>query len=115
MAPQGATVCELAHRIPGRLRDLRGRMMLEGVCESLGVDEVTCPACDGTGWLSRAFLSPCPVCCGFREVPDGLADWFRAQRAAVRSAPLRPDPADLRLDRRPCRPGHEVRTRPPAS
>lgn len=72
----------IAAQVPARLRAMRGRMMLQSVHEFLGVDEVPCPACAGSGWLSRRRLERCPLCCGFREVPVGLADWFRVQMAA---------------------------------
>ena len=72
----------IAAQVPAGLRAMRGRMMLETVHEFLGVDEVPCPACAGSGWLSRRRLERCPLCCGFREVPVGLADWFRVQTAA---------------------------------
>ena len=72
----------IAAQVPAGLRAMRGRMMLQSVHEFLGVDEVPCPACAGSGWLSRRRLERCPLCCGFREVPVGLADWFRVQMAA---------------------------------
>jgi hypothetical protein len=75
-------VRRLAARVPAALKVMRARQMLESEQESLGIDEVACPACEGTGWLSRRRLERCPICCGFREVPAGLADWFRAQTAA---------------------------------
>jgi len=77
-------VYAIAAAIPADLRSLRGRMMLESENEFIGVDEVPCPACDGDGWLSRRRLERCPVCVGFCDVPEGLADWFRAQAAACR-------------------------------
>jgi hypothetical protein len=77
-----ALVRDLAARVPRDLRLMRARQMLESEQECLGVDEVACPGCEGTGWLSRRRLERCPLCCGFREVPTGLADWFRAQTAS---------------------------------
>ncbi len=76
-----AVVRTLAALVPADLRLMRARQMLESEQEFLGVDEVACPGCEGTGWLSRRRLERCPLCCGFREVPVGLADWFRAQTA----------------------------------
>ncbi len=78
-------VRRLAARMPPDLRKLRGRMMLEPIYESLGVEEVRCPACGGSGWLDRAALEYCPVCCGFQQVPDRLAEWFRARAAGFRA------------------------------
>ena len=72
----------IAAQIPAELRQMRARMMLESEHEFLGVDEVPCPACAGSGWLSRRLLERCPVCCGFRQVPVGLADWYRSRKTA---------------------------------
>jgi tRNA(Ile2) C34 agmatinyltransferase TiaS len=86
----GATVQRIAGRIPQELRELRGKLMIEALCETLGVEEVDCPACGGSGRLDGRRHVRCPVCCGFREVPDQLADWFRAELAgacADREAP----------------------------
>jgi hypothetical protein len=77
-----AVVRELAARVPRGLRLTRARQMIETEQEFLGVDEVACPGCAGTGWLSRRRLERCPLCCGFREVPTSLADWYRAQTAS---------------------------------
>mgnify|MGYP006306413793 CR=1 FL=1 len=67
---------ELADRMPRRLRTMRARIMLEECHETLGVPELPCPACDGTGWTDRAALIHCPVCAGFQEVPEPLAEWY---------------------------------------
>jgi len=80
-----AIVRMLAARMPSELKVMRARQMLESEQEFLGVDEAACPACAGTGWLSRRRLERCPVCCGFREVPVGLADWFRAQTLWIKA------------------------------
>ncbi len=72
-------VRSLAVSIPADLRSLRGKVMLESLCEVLGVEETGCPACRGTGWLDRRRLESCPICCGFREVPEALAQWFRIE------------------------------------
>ena len=54
------------------------------------MEEVACPACGGTGWLERSALRSCPLCLGFREVPDRLAEWFtRRLRASRREGPSR--------------------------
>ena len=74
----------IVRRIPPELRALRSAMMLEQVCESFRVEDVTCPACAGTGWLDEERLDCCPLCCGFREVPGVLADWFTNQLAVRR-------------------------------
>jgi hypothetical protein len=79
-------VRKLARRMPRRLRELRGKLMLESQCAYLGVEEVECPACGGDGWLDRRGLEYCPICCGFREVPDSLADWFRARMESLNAA-----------------------------
>jgi hypothetical protein len=71
-------VKDIARRIPAELKRLRGKLMLEVLCETLGVAEVVCPACNGSGWLEVRLLERCPICCGFLEVPDGLAEWFKA-------------------------------------
>jgi len=78
------SVRKLAAEMPQELKELRGKAMLESECEYLGVADVTCPLCRGTGYLDREAFEFCPVCCGFREVPDGVADWVRARLAAVR-------------------------------
>ena len=70
----------IASRMPQDLRLLRAKAMLEPVCETLGVEDVRCPACNGAGWLDADRLEDCPVCGGFCEVPDRLADWFKSQR-----------------------------------
>jgi len=75
-----ASVWLAARHMPKPLRALRARVMLEGLADALGVEEVSCPACAGTGWLDRRRLEPCPICGGFREVPGPLADWFDASR-----------------------------------
>lgn len=69
----------IARRIPAHLKELRGKLMLEAISETLGVAEARCPACEGAGCLDGDALEYCPVCCGFEEVPDRLADWFKAQ------------------------------------
>jgi len=65
--------------MPRYLRSLRGKMMLEPLHEVLGVREVVCPACRGSGWLQPQALERCPLCCGFREVPDLLSFWFQSR------------------------------------
>lgn len=81
-----SVVRQIARRIPPDLKQLRGKLMLETLCKALGVEEVCCPACAGTGWLNRRALERCPLCCGFQEVPERLADWFTCQfRRATQS------------------------------
>ncbi|MCD6415671.1 MAG: hypothetical protein J7M08_03110 [Planctomycetes bacterium] len=77
-------VSRIARRMPRGLKSLRGKLMLEAFCEKLGVEEVSCPACGGTGWLDRRTLRYCPICCGFQEAPRRLADWFRTRLARER-------------------------------
>jgi hypothetical protein len=72
-------VRQIARRMPRALKAVRGRMMLEGAPEMPCTEDVSCPACDGTGWLVLSSLEHCPVCCGFREVPELVADWFKCQ------------------------------------
>ncbi len=84
-----AVVRRIACQMPADLKDLRGKLMLEAAAQTLGVVEVRCPACAGSGWLDRRSLEPCPICNGFIEVPDRLADWFNARMcgAAAEGAP----------------------------
>lgn len=77
--PAPAAVRRAARDIPCHLLELRGLMMMDGPVRRLGVSEAACPACGATGYLDRETLEVCPICCGFREVPKGLADWLRAQ------------------------------------
>lgn len=79
MSNPGQAIRDVAARIPSELKELRGKLMLEPVAERLGVEEVRCPACAGSGWLDRKNLEACPLCNGFVEVPDRLADWFKVQ------------------------------------
>lgn len=74
-----AAIRRIAAQMPAHLADLRGKLMLAAMAETLGVVEVRCPACGGSGWLDRRALEPCPICNGFIEVPDRLADWFNAR------------------------------------
>ena len=83
-------VRRIAFRMPRELRILRGRAMLEDACGTLGVEDVPCPACSATGWLDALKLERCPVCCGFREVPDELAAWFKCRLASGHVAPPGP-------------------------
>lgn len=76
-------VAAMANRVPRELRSLRGEAMLSPRCRVMGLEEVKCPACRGTGWLDRKTLRRCPLCCGFREVPDALAGWFQEQMRVV--------------------------------
>lgn len=75
----------IAARAPRALRQLRARLMLEPLCSAMGVKDVTCPACRGGGWLDPAVLEFCPLCRGFGEVPDRLADWFRSRVSESRA------------------------------
>ncbi len=93
-----AIVRELAARVPADLRRMRARQMLESEQEFLGTDEVACPGCGGTGWLSRRRLERCPLCYGFREVPVGLAEWFRALTAGNHDDTTSTADGDVRLE-----------------
>lgn len=55
--------------------------MLAPFSQSLGVEEVSCPACRATGWLDRRLLEDCPICCGFQDVPRPVSLWFRTKEA----------------------------------
>ncbi len=79
------SICE---RVPGRLRILQGRLLLDGYAEQMGAEEVKCPACDGTGRLEAHGPERCPICRGFEEVPRSLAEWFDEELSqALREAP----------------------------
>lgn len=102
------TILELRARVPRCLRALRARMLLEQWAECLGVQEVECPACSGCGWLDERRLEHCPICCGFREVPRGLAEWFEVEmimprhRLRMRLLPAcarEPEPEGVRYGR----------------
>jgi hypothetical protein len=106
-------VRNVAARVPAELRSLRAKLMLESLCEALGVEETACPACRGSGWLDRTVLARCPLCVGFREVPERLAVWFGDQMLATSSvgpnrAPQRGGSAAEPEDRRPPDPGRAV-------
>ena len=103
MSRHDALVRSLARRVPAPLRALRAKLMIESLCETLGVEEVACPACGGSGWLERSVLRSCPLCLGCREGPDRLAEWFTSRVSASgrdgpsrRREPRHPDvvPAD---------------------
>ena len=74
----------IAANAPVALRRLRGRLMLEHTCDWLGVPEVCCPGCSGSGWADLADLETCPLCLGFRLVPAQLAGWFEAKMRRLR-------------------------------
>jgi len=69
----------VAAHMPPYLRSLRAKAALSPLCRAMGIEEVECPACGGSGWLNRRALRHCPLCCGFREVPDVVALWFEVQ------------------------------------
>lgn len=91
-------VAGIASGVPAELRALRAKLMLEPLCEALGVEETACPACKGTGWLDVTTLARCPLCLGFREVPVRLADWFDDRKLAL----------EARLHARSARAGGDV-------
>ena len=78
MSPR-RVIRDIARQVPHDLKLLRAKLMLEPLCETLGVEEVSCPACGGSGQLNRRALERCPLCCGFQEVPNRLAEWFKVQ------------------------------------
>jgi len=100
---QQQVVRKIARMMPADLKQLRGKLMFEALCESLGVEEVTCPACSGTGWIDLRSLERCPICCGFLEVPDRLAEWFKAglRRSRKEKASARPAYELIRKRERP--------------
>ena len=69
----------VAEDLPRRLRRLRGENVLEDRARALGVQEMTCPACGGTGWLDRRTLWRCPLCYCTRAVPRAVGEWFMAE------------------------------------
>lgn len=74
----------LGRHVPRWLRGLRARLLLERQADHMGIKEVRCPACEGTGLLSDGPIERCPICRGFLNVPSALADWFEVQmRRAV--------------------------------
>ena len=78
----------ISRHIPTWLRALRGRMVLDPYVERMGLEEVECPACGGSGWLDAASLERCPACCGFERVPQSLAQWVAEElRSPRRNTP----------------------------
>ncbi len=87
---QCEAVESIADRIPECLRELRGKATLSQMCRVMGIEEVVCPACEGTGWGDPEVLHPCPVCRGFREVPEALASWVQEQLRAAENGSSTP-------------------------
>jgi len=85
-------VQRLSSQMPRWLKALRGRMALDPYVERLGIEEVECPACRGSGWLDRASLERCPACCGFEKVPRSVARWVD-ERLGCRARPRPPGAA----------------------
>jgi len=96
----------VAEDLPRRLRRLRGENVLEERARALGVQEMTCPACGGTGWLDRRTLWRCPLCYCTRAVPRAVGEWFmaemrrRRQGLGERDEPLADRPIDRSSGRR---------------
>jgi len=64
----------VAEDLPRRLRRLRGENVLEDRARALGVQEMTCPACGGTGTrqVGRGMMNmevPCQTCGGTGQAP----------------------------------------------
>lgn len=74
---------------PPRLKAFRARLLLDRYAEQMGMEEVVCPACEGSGRLDGCVADRCPICRGFAEVPESLALWFSEAMAAVRAVPCR--------------------------
>ena len=72
--------------MPRALRDLRAKLLLSRFAAHLGVPEVKCRACGGSGLLDRGEVEVCPICRGFAEVPRSLEDWFVAEMFAAQAA-----------------------------
>jgi len=87
---QSDVVKAVADRIPANLRELRGKATLSEMCRVMGIEEVECPACGGTGWLDPRYFRHCPVCRGFREVPTALAGWVREQLREMKNGSSNP-------------------------
>ena len=92
MKPQGSAQA-VAVGMPSYLRSLRGQAALSPSCRVMGIEEVECPACGGSGWQCRQALRCCPVCCGFCEVPEAVALWFEGQTGLDRHGMPYPRPA----------------------
>ena len=72
-------VRKIAARVPAGLRALRGRALLDEYVGHMGLEEVECPACGGTGFIAERSMEYCPICLGFEEVPGSLAAWFEEE------------------------------------
>jgi hypothetical protein len=68
----------IASAMPAPLRRLRVRLLLEDLSESIGMGDVPCPGCRGSGWADAVRLQLCPLCGGFERVPLSVAEWFRS-------------------------------------
>ena len=70
-----------------RPEDLRRRAenLLRVKAHQLGQRVVECPCCTGLGWWCVRELVVCPVCFGFRELPQGMARWFEMNAARIRA------------------------------
>jgi hypothetical protein len=111
----------VAEDLPRRLSVLRGENTLQERAPRLGVEEVTCPACGGTGWLNRRSLWRCPLCYCMREVPLAVSEWFQAEMRRRRSSADSGPPGDRPAGRTDSRPGrtaedvHAVHCRVPSA
>lgn len=61
-------------------------MMLESCSRYVGMDDLPCPACGGTGRLGEDVLERCPICMGFQEVPESVAAYVRAALPSAHGA-----------------------------
>jgi len=59
-----------------------------------GVTMVSCPACDGRGWINERGMPYCPICCCFGTLPEVLARyidaWMRSKKQPKPSDQLKP-------------------------
>ena len=93
MSPATEEVRRLAATLPAKLRRQRALLMLAGPVRKTGLREVQCPGCRGRGREGDGALTPCALCLGFKEVPEGIALWVRSMRA-----PARPIAKSYRID-----------------
>ena len=79
MISRGEAVRRIGAAVPDWLRSARARMLLDCYVDRMGTEEVTCQACEGSGWCPGRRGECCPICRGFRQVPAALANWFQEE------------------------------------